>query len=190
MPVELIQSVAVVTPVARRIVPACARPAARLAVPPRQCSHWRSRSNRYSLPQTRLAQRSTSYPGWSMFRITLTKINERLPRYLIAQLRRSPVAARSAPESAEAWALRLRRMSDDSICYAWATSCDRLLSDPPAAERLAIAISRGLLLDELKRRDPFGFASWTASAASSSINPRRFIRSTIECPAARTRKHA
>lgn len=74
------------------------------------------------------------------------------------------------------WPARLRAMSDGAICYAWVISSQDLLRPLPLAERLAIVLNRAYLLDELERRDPGGFANWTASGLS--VDPRRFINST------------
>ena len=92
---------------------------------------------------------------------------------------RRPAASRAVPvppDSAEEPAPEgLRAMQLNELCILWrATFWDlRDATDPD--ERLAIAVRRQALLDELVRRDPDAMRAWLESGARASGGLERFL---------------
>ncbi len=67
-------------------------------------------------------------------------------------------------------------LDDDALCLAWRRSYRRLETARSALERLSVVEQRQDYLDELQRRFPEGLASWLASGARASGDPRPYLR--------------
>lgn len=65
--------------------------------------------------------------------------------------------------------------STAQLCYAWGASYGLLQRAESPGVRLRIIAARQEFLDELERRDPDGFNTWLASAASTAGSPEQFI---------------
>ena len=70
----------------------------------------------------------------------------------------------------------LMALDDDALCLAWRRSFLMLKAAASSADRLFVVEQRQAYLDELQRRSPRGLATWLASGARASGNPRPYLR--------------
>lgn len=66
-------------------------------------------------------------------------------------------------------------MSIAQLCLAWQRTYFVLLDLPAGPLRAAVVHLRGVLLDEIERRDPDGFARWLETGARAGSDPRRYL---------------
>ena len=77
----------------------------------------------------------------------------------------------AAPLPAELFA----RLSTPELCALWRKSRAGLHATSTAAARARVAAARGLLLDELERRDPEAMAEWLQSGALEPDGPSAYL---------------
>ncbi|MET0190800.1 MAG: hypothetical protein ABW212_17500 [Pseudonocardia sediminis] len=67
-------------------------------------------------------------------------------------------------------------ISTARLCRTWRESYWLLAELPPGPARDEVLERRGLVLDELERRDPVGFGAWLASVPRAGTDPGRYLR--------------
>jgi hypothetical protein len=66
-------------------------------------------------------------------------------------------------------------LSVEELCLAWRRSFTQLSDARTDQERLAAVSARGIVLGELERRDPQGFAEWLDSGPRAAGDPTRYF---------------
>lgn len=69
----------------------------------------------------------------------------------------------------------LRAVGMDELCQRWLDSNSALSQACSGQARLRIVRSRQQCLDEMERRDPWGFEAWLNSTPGTASDPRRFL---------------
>jgi hypothetical protein len=93
-----------------------------------------------------------------------------------AALASTPANRTAREERAPRTPHALTSMDDDALCLAWRRSFHLLEVARSAGDRLQVVKQRQEYLDELHRRSPQGLATWLASGARASGNPRPYLR--------------
>jgi hypothetical protein len=102
--------------------------------------------------------------GW--FRRVRLRTLGRTPRGAAAlALTRAPVERRRP----------LAGLTTAQLCSLWRKSLAGLHAAPTPADRARVAAARGILLDELERREPEVMADWLTSGAREPEGPSAYL---------------
>jgi hypothetical protein len=69
----------------------------------------------------------------------------------------------------------LARLTTPQLCALWRKSRSGLHAAPTPADRLRVAAARGVLLEELERREPEVMADWLQSGAREPEGPSAYL---------------
>ena len=103
---------------------------------------------------------------------------------VVGWFRRARLRARRTPQGAGAVALLeapfeqrplLAELTTAQLCALWRKSRSGLHAAPTPAARARVAAARGLLLDELERREPEVMAHWLQSGAREPDGPSAYL---------------
>jgi hypothetical protein len=93
-----------------------------------------------------------------------------------ARRRRSGAVSGSEQTAGETAQRRpLARLSTPELCALWRKSRSGLHGATTPAARARVAAARGLLLDELERREPDAMAEWLRSGALEPEGPSAYL---------------
>jgi hypothetical protein len=71
--------------------------------------------------------------------------------------------------------LSLRSLSTAQLCALWRKSSAGLRAAPTPAARAEVVAARGVLLDELERREPEAMAEWLEAGAVEPEGPSVYL---------------
>ena len=69
----------------------------------------------------------------------------------------------------------MERLSTAQLCALWRKSSAGLRAAATPADRAEVVAARGVLLDELERREPAAMAAWLASGAVEPEGPPVYL---------------
>ena len=99
-----------------------------------------------------------------------------LRRVRLLAPRRTPRATAVPPLSRASERRRpLAGLTTAQLCSLWRKSRAGLHAAPTSADRARVAAARGLLLDELERREPEVMARWLQSGAREPEGPSAYL---------------
>ena len=100
-----------------------------------------------------------------------------LRRVRLWALRRSPRGAASLarPPGRADRRRPLAGLTTAQLCALWRKSRAGLHAAPTPADRARVAVARGVLLDELERREPEVMADWLESGAREPEGPSAYL---------------
>ena len=73
------------------------------------------------------------------------------------------------------WKLSLRSLSTPQLCALWRKSSAGLRAATTPAALASVVAARGLLLDELERREPHVMAEWLEAGAVDPDGPSVYL---------------
>lgn len=71
--------------------------------------------------------------------------------------------------------MSLRSLSTAQLCALWRKSSAGLRAAPTPAARAEVVAARGVLLDELERREPEAMAEWLEAGAVEPEGPSVYL---------------
>ena len=71
--------------------------------------------------------------------------------------------------------MSLRRLTTQQLCALWRKSRAALCAAPTPAVMAHVVAARGVLLDELERREPEAMAQWLRSGALEPEGPSDYL---------------